>query len=52
MLISSNSAIVGIDDIDYLIALSPSTPTSNNQIDIQGNEQAQILQGDVIIQYV
>ena len=51
-LISANSAIVGIDDIDYLIALSPSTPTSNNQIDIQGNEQAQILQGDVIIQYV
>ena len=51
-LISANSAIVGIDDIDYLIALSPSTPASNNQIDIQGNEQAQILQGDVIIQYV
>lgn len=51
-LISANSAIVGIDDIDYLIALSPSTPTSNNQIDIQGNEQARILQGDVTIQYV
>lgn len=51
-LISANSAIVGIDDIDYLIALSPLTPTSNNQIDIQGNEQARILQGDVTIQYV
>jgi hypothetical protein len=51
-LISANNSVVGIDDIDYLFSLSPATPTSNVQIDIQGNEQAQILQSGVTVEYV
>ena len=51
-LISANSAVVGIDDIDYLFSLAPATPTTNLQIDIQGNEQAQILQSGVAVEYV
>ena len=51
-LISANSAVVGIDDIDYLFSLAPAIPTTNLQIDIQGNEQAQILQSGVTVEYV
>lgn len=51
-LIAANSGVNGIQDIDYLIALSPATPTTNTQIDIQGNEQAQILQSEVVVEYV
>lgn len=51
-LISANSAVVGIDDIDYLFSLAPATPTTNLQIDIQGNEQAQVLQSGVTVEYV
>jgi hypothetical protein len=51
-LISANSSVVGIDDIDYLFSLAPAIPTTNLQIDIQGNEQAQILQSGVTVEYV
>lgn len=51
-LISANNSVVGIDDIDYLFSLAPATPTTNLQIDIQGNEQAQILQSGVAVEYV
>ena len=51
-LIGANNSVSGIDDIDYLFALSPATPTTNLQIDIQGNEQAQILQSEVTVEYV
>ena len=44
--------LVCIDDIDYLFSLAPAIPTTNAQIDIQGNEQAQILQSGVIVEYV
>ena len=51
-LISSNIVVSGFDDIGYLFSLSPTIPTSNAQIDIQGNEQAQILQSAVTVEYV
>jgi hypothetical protein len=51
-LIGANNLVSGIDDIDYLFALSPAIPTTNLQIDIQGNEQAQILQSEVSVEYV